>query len=346
MKDHNPKSTKTIVAKNSWMLLLFFLFCWTPGVRALDVWSFPLETEIKSVLITNSQSQPQDLWLSGPNIEMETQFQVPAYGSLEIPMTSFASLAWLRMVTVNSKALHLQLQTTFDQLIYLDPNQTTSWKVRARAGAELVVFNQAPFEQKVQILASGQNWKTLILPAFGKNRVAIDSSASGQVLTITGEARIGGVLIAGENSVQLSANAKAQVLTPPATSARYFRLSNSAKDQSYVVALSDPSLIAQAEEQIRKPWEISYLPRILFARVAFGHGGFNRDFSSKWKAPWSWHVAEVFRFGDFGSQACDGNPEALEQSLMGWSPDGQGIICFWDFRIVEEISIQRIHEGN
>jgi hypothetical protein len=340
MKDHHPKSISTFA-----LFALLQIFVFYPSLSfAMDVWSFPIESELKTLVATNLRSQAKDLWLAGPNLESETHFQIPAYGSLEIPLDDFKAFAWLQAGTAEAHSLDLQLQTSFEGLVFIAPDQTTMWKVRARAGSELVVFNQAPFSQKVSVRAGGILWKEFVLSGFEKSRISVGALA-GQVLSLEGEARFGGLLLAGADSLALSANSKPAVLKSSAPSARYFRLSDSSGSQSYVVALQDPGLIDQAVKQIQLPWQTNYLPRILVARVTSGSGGFNRDFSSAWKAPWSWHVAEVYRFADFASQGCDGNPLFLEQTLGTWSPDDQGAICFWNYRIVEELSLSQVETG-
>ncbi len=338
MKDHTPKTTWTFV-----VFTLSLLFACVSS--AVDVWSFPNETELKTLVVTNLKSQPKDLWLSGPNLQDETRFTVPAYGQVEIPLTDFSQHSWMRAVTPESKVLHLEIQTSFEIMLDLEPEQSTTWKVRAPASAEIILFNQAPFQQKIEMRTPTMVWKEVTLAAFEKIRMPIAPELRGQVISLNGEARFGGLLMAGENSQRLAANPKPQVLPISEGSARYFRLTNSNQDQSYVVKLESADLIAEAQNQIQHPWQTASLPRILMARVEVGHGGFNRDLSSPWKAPWSWHIAEAYRFADFASQACDGSPEFLEQTLQSWSPDGQGVICFWNYRITEELSAEQVQNG-
>jgi hypothetical protein len=339
MKDHLLKSIS--------MFVVTFLLVFPSPVFALDIWSFPNETELKTLVVTNLKSQPKNLWLSGPNMSEETHFEIPAYGHVEIPLVDFQKHGWMRAVAAESKVLSLEIHTSFDQGIYLSPNQTTSWKVRARGNSELVLFNQAPFQQTVRISTPSGVWKEVELAGFGKTRIPV-GSVSGQVLSLVGEARISGLLIAGTDSQEWAANPKPFEVPKPVPTARYFRLSDSTNTQSYIMSLDSalqPELISQAERQIQFPWETTYMPRILVARVGFGHGGINRDYSSPWKALWSWHIAEVYRFADFGSQTCDGNPEMLEQTLLSWSPEEQGVICFWNYRVVEELSPEKIQKG-
>jgi hypothetical protein len=338
MKDHTPKPTWTFV-------VFAFALLFARLSSAVDVWSFPNETELKTLVVTNLKSQPKDLWISGPNLQDETRLTVPAYGHLEIPLTDFSQHPWLRAVSTEPHALHLEIQTSFETMLDLEPEQTTTWKVRAVTAGEIILFNQAPFAQKIEIRTPTLIWKEVTLAAFEKIHIPIAPELKSHVLSINGEARFSGISLAGENSQRLVANPKPQILAIGESPARYFRLTNSSQDQSYVVKLDSAELIAEAQNQIQRPWQTTYLPRILMARVEGGHGGFNRDMSSPWKAPWSWHVAEVFRFADFASQACDGSPEFLEQTLQSWSPDGQGVICFWNYRITEELSADQVQNG-
>ncbi|MGZ5279932.1 MAG: hypothetical protein ACXWC9_08320, partial [Pseudobdellovibrionaceae bacterium] len=166
MKDHVPKSITTFV---SFILTLLF----AQLSSAVEVWSLPIETELKTLIVTNLKSQPKDLWLSGPNLQDEIIFHVPAYGHLEIPLTDFKQHPWVRAVTTDNNSLHLEIQTSFENMTYLDPDQTTTWKVRALPGSELIVFNQAPFRQKIEIRTPTSLWKEVSLEAFAKARLTL-----------------------------------------------------------------------------------------------------------------------------------------------------------------------------
>ena len=58
-------------------------------------------------------------------------------------------------------------------------------------------------------------------------------------------------------------------------------------NDSYVIPLTDPDLIAQAHELI------STHNKIVVARIAAGKDGVNRDYKDVLHPEWSWHVTEV-----------------------------------------------------
>lgn len=235
----------------------------------------------------------------------------------------------------------MQIETSFESLALLQSGSQTRWKARIRPNSELVVFNPAPFETSVRIESPNGLRDTRSLKAFEKIRIAIASRWVGELVTISSESRIGGFLISPAGPKALIPDPVPSVLSP-GPEAKYFRLTNKSASQSYIVSLTDPDLIAQARKQIENPK--AFLPRILIGKVSFGHGNFNRDFSNPSKAPWSWHIREVYRFAELASQECDGNPQMLEETLGAWVA-ASGTICFWSYRIVEEMNLQLISKG-
>lgn len=117
----------------------------------------------------------------------------------------------------------------------------------------------------------------------------------------------------------------------------YFILANADRTQSYLVDLIDSKLIEQARLQITNPKK--FLSRILIAEIGPNTLSDNRDILSATQAPWSWRIQRVHRFASVASQACDGNPQMLEDELAKWLPDqsSSANICFWSYQIIGEI---------
>ena len=132
------------------------------------------------------------------------------------------------------------------------------------------------------------------------------------------------------------------ILPTPAGST-YFRLSNGSQEPSYIISTADPLFISQGRQQIQDP--LAFLPRILIGTLSPGDGGFNRDFSSPLRTPWSWHVNKILRFAEVASQMCDGSPELVEDHLGQWL-NQPGMICFWNYRIIEELSPTQVSTGS
>lgn len=300
-----------------------------------ELWSLPVEKELKTLKVTNLTSQPQTLWVN------EINYQVPAFANYDLPLIEFSELQWLPLKAQANQIFQIQIETSFETLSLLRSGSQTRWKVRARPQSELVIYNPAPFTQKVQLTTASGFLESHSLTGFGKKRLKISPTLTGELITLSGQVRIGGFLISSADSQSLIPDPKPVVLNPRPELA-YFRLTNADKTQSYIVGLDNPDLISQARKQIQYP--NAFLPRILLGRVGFGHGELNRDFSSPAKSPWSWHLTEVFRFAELASQECDGSPQMLEERLYSWT-QGSGVICFWSYRIVEELSLSQVAQG-
>jgi len=328
MKDHRPPSI--------WPLLLSFsLSLFLSSAHAYELWSLPIESELKTLKITNLTSQPQSLWAG------DVSQRIPAFGTFDLPLNQFPNQTWLPLKAESNQLFQIQIETSYETQTLLNPGSQTRWKIRIRPESDLVIFNQAPFEQKILLSAPGNFSEFHQLKAFEKKRFRLPPFLNGALLTLSGEARLGGFLISASGPKSLLPD-PAPVSLKPDPEAKYFRLTNKSGSQSYVVALDDPTLISQARKQIQEPK--AFLPRILLGKVGFGNGNFNRDFSSSSKALWSWHLTEVFRFAELASQECDGSPQMLEENLLSWT-QGSSVICFWSYRIVEELSLQKVQTG-
>ncbi len=120
----------------------------------------------------------------------------------------------------------------------------------------------------------------------------------------------------------------------PATDGAYFLLNSRAgNDDSFVVKITDLKLAEKARYYAAHPES----EKIVFATVQKDHQGFNRNMSLKTKPLWSWSASEVTGFGDFGSTACNGQPQELEDRVDQWI-EGIGRICFWNYRIKKELT--------
>lgn len=130
-------------------------------------------------------------------------------------------------------------------------------------------------------------------------------------------------------------------LSPPEGRA-YFLVSTKdpRPEESFVIALDEMDKIEKAREQIRRP----ELEKIIIAGVTLGHGGFNRAFQAKDKAPYSWSVSRVDAFADFAHIDCDGSPDLTEERLEEKLSSG-GRICFWRYRVVRELTWDEVALG-
>ena len=161
---------------------------------------------------------------------------------------------------------------------------------------------------------------------------------------IEGENRLHSVLLYDDNGIEKAA--KGLVPTPAPLNAdpnkTYFLISTkeARPEDGFVIGLDDPKLIATARDQIK----FKDLEKIVVAGIELGNGGFNRDFYSRDRAPYSWSVNRVDGFADFAYIDCDGSPDLTEERLMQKLSEG-GRICFWRYRVTRELSLQEINSG-
>ncbi len=123
--------------------------------------------------------------------------------------------------------------------------------------------------------------------------------------------------------------------------AAYFEIQSRTKiGDSFIVKITDEKMKTAARAQISDP----SLEKIIFAKVAKGHAGFNRNWSKKDRAFWSWSATEVTAIADLASTSCNGFPQAVEDRVNSWIKN-PGRICFWSYRIRRELLPSEIAAG-
>lgn len=122
----------------------------------------------------------------------------------------------------------------------------------------------------------------------------------------------------------------------------YFLVSTkeTSAQESFVIALDDPQMIQTARDQLHNP----AFEKIIVAGIELGHGNYNRSFSAKDRAPYSWSVHRVDAFADFAHIDCDGSPDLTEERLYQKLNEG-GRICFWRYRVTRELTYQEVVRG-
>ncbi len=123
--------------------------------------------------------------------------------------------------------------------------------------------------------------------------------------------------------------------------AHYFEVgSRDGLDDSFIIKIQDPAMIAKAQEQISNP----QLEKIIFAKIQKGSAGFNRNLKTRTKNLWNWSTTEVTSFSDLGSTTCNGVPQFVEDRIDSWQKD-PGRICFWGYRIKRELTAEEVSTG-
>lgn len=169
--------------------------------------------------------------------------------------------------------------------------------------------------------------------------ISLDSYNNWQNIQISSLHKFSSFLLSGRGSEKpaLSEPVKTEI----DQNASYFLVgSRSGEDDTFVVKITDEKLIAQARQLIKNP----STEKIVFAQIKKDHQGFNRNFNNSSKSLWSWSTSEVTSFGDFGSTSCNGHPQIIEDRVDSWV-EYPGRICFWDYRLKKELSIEEVQTG-
>ena len=112
---------------------------------------------------------------------------------------------------------------------------------------------------------------------------------------------------------------------------------------SFVLPLTEAADIAHARDLIARGADAAGAP-IVFAEIAAGADGVNRNVLAEGQPLWSWHVSRFEGFGDMGLELVDGWPTYVEQDVRGWIENTRrteeetvGHIGFWNYTVVAEL---------
>ncbi len=106
-------------------------------------------------------------------------------------------------------------------------------------------------------------------------------------------------------------------------------------NDGFILPLTNASDIAHARDLISQGPAAG--ATIVFAEIAKGADGFNRDLNAPGEPLWNWHVTSFDGFGDFGIELLDGWPTFVEQDIDGWIANTNGKIGFWSYTVVAEV---------
>lgn len=315
-------------------------FCW-----ALSVTSIPLTEYDQELILLNPSSEEEPIWLSGPSDEdlgiQDIAYNLAAHSTTKIDLSTWRQQPWLQLHSL-SQNIQLSLRTNSGTLLWPWGSSSRLYMAHGLPQSDIWISNLNSVEQVIRLTGADNEREYLVtkLKPFETRkwswRTLPDRATAGSLI-LTGEHRLAARL---EDNLQHQSLAfsplasEFKIADKPKTHAR-FVLENSEQTQSFVIELEDPDLIQQARKQVQLPH--AHISRMLVARVEMGSHLLNYNPRDKWQTPWAWHVEQVYRFADFGSIDCDGNPELLEQTLNWWLKNRNGLICFWNYKIKNEL---------
>ena len=111
-------------------------------------------------------------------------------------------------------------------------------------------------------------------------------------------------------------------------------------NEGYVLPLRKVEHIAAARAQLELPMDER---RNVYAEIAAGGDGINRNFLVPGKTRWSWHVTNFLAFYQGGSaEMGSGSPVIVERDVDLWMESFDGKIGFLGWKLQRELSLEEV----
>jgi hypothetical protein len=299
----------------------------------------PITGPDQRLLLTNPTQQPQSLWITKPvktDIGPEEQkIDLPAHSKLEVSLAEYLLESFVTLEGTSSELTIYWKHRPEGSWVALNWGTSNEWRIaQGFMHLSLWIANPTGTTQKIQIQGpSHEVLETVTLKSYETQNI-ITRGGSGSLL-IVGELRV--ALLGVDDLLHVPVSPSPQVSHfAPQAKPGLFEVTNADHSESFVVQITDAKLLLEARHQVEAP--NAFVSRLLIAEVSSGNDGVNQDPSSRLKTPWSWHVHQVYRFADFGSIDCDGNPSIIEKALPWWQSAKGGLICFWGYKITRELN--------
>lgn len=284
------------------------------------------------LVMENQEKEPATLDLQFRDFNGEFQSVRLSLSAMELRQISIVELCpmstWLHFQS--SAAVEVKIKYPSHKVASVN-DYGSEVEYQAQAASQLFLTNLSPFENRLELVVQGEIDFITLAPFRGKS---IDVFA-GQTVKIRGSF---GFLSEFSDSLGVQ---EAQLHKPKAQDLNYkayFELSSLVGDESFIVALNDPQLIAEARNMLAGA---TPTPKILIAEIGPQQEGFNRNLRSSSHSLWSWQPTRVLGFADFASIKCDGTPLFVELLLKEWT-QSKTRICFWNFHVVKEIRAEEL----
>jgi hypothetical protein len=308
---------------------------------------WPESCQSGELKITNTGSSVVSVWLQrfGPFLEAETEYQVNTQQPTTIRIESNNDKYRYSLLAISTE----KLKVVYDcgGTVYPsseDDNGKQFFKKHDPGSNKLWVRNLYPGTNTVKVEILNSEMKVVESSELQLNMAEVSVRKLTELvnwtfLKVSSSHKFSSFLI-GENSTKApEQNLPFEV--PAEQNAHYFLVSpRSGTGDSFVVNIKTPEMVEKARQLIKNPAS----EKIVLGRIQKDHSGFNRNFSSPNGSFWSWSVTDVTGFGDFGSTACNGNPQMVEDRVDSWL-ENPGQICFWSYRLKRELTKDEVASG-
>lgn len=131
----------------------------------------------------------------------------------------------------------------------------------------------------------------------------------------------------------------------PDENAKYYLVADSMApsykaSDNFIIKVTNKELQDQLQRNIDFPNE--QLPRMLFGKIHLGHDNTNRRLAVESSPSWNWNFT-LESISDFGSIQCNASPQQIADFSTHYLNRN---ICFWNMKVIREISPQMLKYGN
>lgn len=312
-----------------------------------EVFRWPKLCVNQTVSVENKSAKDQTVWLQEweKTIVDESEQTVPAKSKIFLQLSHDPSTSqqdYSLLALDNPKDLVIETHCNLRDIVSGDSLEggVVYFKINPRATNEVQLKNLFPGRNTFYIedLSSEKRNAPLEIDVEGRDlfKFTLKPEPTSTWVKITAKERF-------RSSIHTSSTVLKPSFVEPQRSVasadeKYFLMGSydNVGDQ-FIVKIKDPAMVQKARDQITNP----KLQKIVFAKIQLGSQGYNRNMIKKEKAFWSWSVTEVTNISDFGSTACNGFPQMLEDQAEAWV-NGLGKICFWSYRIKKELTYDEV----
>ena len=326
-------------------------------IEASETYRWPEFCDQATLTVTNNKSQTIQLWLQerSPYLQSETEIKLLAFASQSIVLKNQNQSYSLLNTAENQIVLNrdfkiwvtchdesavksLPVQTSEGGLHFFKITKTTS-KVMSLFLKNLHIDKNQFLVIELDRFQKVLNQHSVTLANLETHKKSIRLQSSTAWVKVSADYKFLTYSLQS-HQVRFADLIRPQVV-PVNTDGSYFLVGRkNDKTESFVVKMSDSALLEKARDQIRNPQN----EKIIFGTVVLGHSNFNRDFYKKDKSFWSWSVGTVTNISDLAATWCNGSPQLVEDVLVDWL-NNPGKICFWNYRILKELSPKEVSTG-
>lgn len=327
-----------IAARHVLFIFLFLIFT-HPFAAYAESWSLAAPEYNEEIWLINSANKDAVVYVSSyhaeENSDQDLALKVPASRSIKLGIYDLPKGPWLKFFV--SEYNQIEIYTKKDsQLIKVPAGRSRKLNLLDLTSQAVSVTNLSALNQSGAMQILRENSPTETIRFYLKKSETLSfqiKNCEPCDIHIQGELAISARSIDHKRVSFFEPEAE-EIYKKSSIQSVRFLMTNPNASQSFVVELTDPTLIWQAREQIKHPTDLR--ARILIAQISTGHGEVNQNLTDSMRGSWSWHVTNAIKFAEMASSSCEASPDYVEDFLDPWI-NSQRPICFWNYRVIQEL---------